>query len=67
MLDKYLPPTDSLYKFIAISGLLLFCLSFVSTYLSFQISLQIIELNKEIKIFSERQDELNSRYNKMEK
>jgi hypothetical protein len=42
MLDKFLPPTDNLYKFIAISGLMLIVFSFVPNYISFKFTEQQI-------------------------
>jgi hypothetical protein len=51
MLDKFLPPTDNLYKFLSITGLLLIVLSFYPTYLTLKFEEQRIEQDKNHKMF----------------
>lgn len=52
MLDKFLPPTDNLYKFIAISGLMFLALSIVPYYFSFQLGERKLEHTKNLEIFN---------------
>lgn len=59
MLDKFLPPTDNLYKFTAISGLLLIVFSFVPNYFSFKLGEQIIDLRKRTNIIHIEKDYLS--------
>ena len=47
MLDKYLPPTDNLYKFMAISGLMFLALSLVPFLLNFKLNEMRIQRDKE--------------------
>ena len=70
MLDKFLPPTDNLYKFIAISGLMLLILSFVPEYLSFRYVEKLVEYENhqkrfitEIKAATNEREKLNERLN----
>lgn len=51
MLDKFLPPTDNLYKFVSISGLLLIVLSFYPSYLNFKLGEQRLEHLKNYRMF----------------
>jgi preprotein translocase subunit SecG len=50
MIDKLFPPTDNLYKFSAIAGLLFIILSFYPQYLNFKLNEQKIENMKNSKI-----------------
>lgn len=47
MLDKYLPPTDNLYKFMAISGLMFLALAIVPFLLNFKLSEMRIQRDAE--------------------
>jgi exonuclease VII small subunit len=64
MLDKLVPPTDNLYKFIAISGLLLVILSFVPQYFLVKLIEQRIQLNKDLKVFVLEFKKFNEDYEK---
>ncbi len=51
MLNFLTPPTDNLYKFIAITGLLfIFASIFYPTFLNIQINEKISELEKDLEI-----------------
>lgn len=64
MLDKFLPPTDNLYKFLAISGLLLIVLSFVPNYFNFQLWEQKYEYLKTLDIYVAELEKYNEDYGK---
>jgi hypothetical protein len=68
MLDKFFPPTDNLYKFIAISGLLFIIISFVPNYLTFRLLEKKIEHVREQDKFlveiTQINDESDKRINK---
>jgi preprotein translocase subunit SecG len=72
MLDKFLPPTDNLYKFVAISGLLFIVLSFYPNYLNFKLGEQKIEhlknlniLNIELKNLVEESEQISKKANEI--
>lgn len=61
MLDKFLPPTENLYKFIAISGILLIIASYYPSYLTFKLGEQYYDLMRNQKILIADLDNINKR------
>jgi hypothetical protein len=67
MLDKYLPPTDNLYKFLAISGLLLIVVSFIPNYFNFQLWEQKVDYLRQQKVFIAEIEKFNKDYEALNK
>ncbi len=68
MLNFLTPPTDNLYKFVAITGLLLIFVSiFYPIFLDIQINEKILEIEKDSKIVTIEATKLDRESNDMQR